>query len=75
MERALIVVHRLAASGGRRVSVHRGGRAEILGLAHSDHDLIAFLEAAGLSSPAELLDNPGWVEWRGGRPHEWGSAP
>ncbi|MFJ2262998.1 hypothetical protein ACIOKD_32630 [Streptomyces sp. NPDC087844] len=75
MARALIVVHRPAVSGGRRVSVHRDGRAEILGLAHSDNDLIVFLEAAGLSSPAELLDDPGWVEWRGGRPHEWGSAP
>ncbi|MFJ8934826.1 hypothetical protein ACIRL0_03800 [Streptomyces sp. NPDC102365] len=75
MQRPLIVVHRPAASGGRRVSVHRDGRAEILGLAHSDQDLIALLAAAGLSSPAELLDDPGWVEWRGGRPHEWGSAP
>jgi len=70
----MIVVHRPSAGGGRRVSVHRDGRAEILGLAHSDHDLIVFLEAAGLTYPAELLDDPNWVEWRGGHPHEWGSA-
>lgn len=31
------------ASGGQRVSVHRQGRDEILGLAHSDRDLVAFL--------------------------------
>ncbi|MEU5700710.1 hypothetical protein [Streptomyces aurantiacus] len=75
MEHAMIVVHRPSAGGGRRVSVHRDGRAEILGLAHSDHDLIVFLEAAGLSYPAELLDDPSWVEWRGGGPHEWGATP
>ncbi|MFS8198032.1 hypothetical protein ACLVWQ_05035 [Streptomyces sp. CWNU-52B] len=75
MGNAMIVVHRPSAGGGRRVSVHRDGRAEILGLAHSDHDLIVFLEAAGLSYPAELLDDPGWVEWRGGRPHEWDATP
>ncbi|NGO11139.1 hypothetical protein G5C60_26945 [Streptomyces sp. HC44] len=67
----MIVVHRPSESGGRRVSVRRDGQDEILGLAHSDHDLVVFLEAAGLPDADELLDNPHWVEWRGGRPHEW----
>jgi hypothetical protein len=39
--RAPIVVHRPSPTGGRRVSMRRGGRDEILGLAHSDHDLAA----------------------------------
>jgi hypothetical protein len=71
---SLIVVHRPSSSGGRRVSVRRGGRDVDLGLAHSDHDLIVFLEAAGLLDPDEILDDPGRVEWRGGPPHEWGTA-
>ncbi|MFF1443450.1 hypothetical protein [Streptomyces sp. NPDC058295] len=74
MESALIVVHRPSERGGRRVSVNRGGQDEILGLAHSDHDLVVFLEAAGLSDPDELLDDPGRVEWRGGRPRQWDAA-
>jgi hypothetical protein len=74
VESALIVVHRPSKSGGRRVSVRRGGQDKILGLAHSDHDLVVFLEGAGLSDPDELLDDPHWVEWRGGRPHQWDAA-
>ncbi|MGW7041457.1 hypothetical protein ACWGDT_01795 [Streptomyces avermitilis] len=31
--------------------------------------------AAGLSEPDELLDDPGGVEWRGGRPLQWGAPP
>lgn len=54
--------------------MRRGGRDVDLGLAHSDHDLIVFLEAAGLLDPDEILDDPGRVEWRGGPPHEWGTA-
>ncbi|MEU1042118.1 hypothetical protein ACFYP4_15455 [Streptomyces sp. NPDC005551] len=74
MANAMIVVHRPSRSGGRRVSVHRDGRDEDLGLAHSDHDLIVFLEAAGLPDPDDLLDDPGRVEWRGGPPHRWDAA-
>ncbi|MFF4918897.1 hypothetical protein [Streptomyces tendae] len=40
MSRAPIVVHRPSVSGGRRVSVHRHSRDEILGTAYSDHDLV-----------------------------------
>jgi len=52
----------------------RHGRDEILGLAHSDHDLVVFLEAAGVSDPDKVLDDPRWVEWRGGRPHQRNAA-
>lgn len=44
-----IVVHQPSQTGIRRVTVHRHGRDEILGLAHSDYDLILFLEAMGRS--------------------------
>ncbi|GGX23216.1 MULTISPECIES: hypothetical protein [Streptomyces] len=71
---APIVVHRPSASGGRRVSLHRHGRDEILGLAYSDHDLAVFLEAAGVLDPDAIMDNPLWVEWRGGRAHQWDAA-
>lgn len=67
---APIVVHRPGASGGRRVTVHRDGRDEILGLAHSDHDLVVFLEGAGVIDPETILDDPQWVEWRG-EPHQF----
>ncbi|MFJ9434875.1 hypothetical protein ACIRQY_35280 [Streptomyces sp. NPDC101490] len=71
---APITVHRPSPSGGRRVSVHRAGRDEILGLAHSDHDLAVFLEAAGVLDPESVIDDPSWVEWRGGRAHVWNAA-
>ncbi len=75
MTRAPIVVHRPSPSGGRRVSVHRHGQDEILGTAYSDHDLIVFLEGAGIADPADVLDLPDWVEWRDGGPHDFSAAP
>ncbi|MGA4863695.1 hypothetical protein ACPB9J_13730 [Streptomyces lavendulocolor] len=74
MGSAPVVVHRPSQSGGRRVTLHRHGRDEILSLAHSDHDLVVFLEAAGVIDPDRVLDDPRWVEWRGGRPHQWSAA-
>ncbi|MEV6161999.1 hypothetical protein AB0L71_08740 [Streptomyces sp. NPDC052052] len=71
MGSAPITVHRPLASGGRRVTVHRRGRDEMLGLAQSDRDLVVFLEAAGVLDPETVLDDPRWVEWRGGRAHQW----
>lgn len=64
---APIVVHPPSATGGRRVTA----RGEILGLAHSDHDLVVFLAAAGLPEAEEVLDDPAWVEWRGGMAHDY----
>jgi hypothetical protein len=63
-------VHRPSETGGRRVTV----RDRIIGLAHSDHDLVVFLEGAGLDDPEGVLDDPMWVEWRGGRAHEWNTG-
>jgi hypothetical protein len=38
--------------------VHSHGRDEILGTAHSGHDLVVFLEAAGIDDPDTMLDDP-----------------
>lgn len=64
---APIVVHRISASGGRRVTV----RDQIMGLAHSDEDLLEFLRQAGLPDAADLLDDATWIEWVGDRRHEY----
>ncbi|MGW6215807.1 hypothetical protein [Streptomyces sp. NPDC055109] len=72
---ALIVVGESARAGGRRVSVMRRGREEFLGTAFSDHDVIVFLQGAGLSDPEEVLDDARWIQWYGGRgwnPHAGG---
>ncbi|MET9895634.1 hypothetical protein ABZZ47_36640 [Streptomyces sp. NPDC006465] len=69
-----IVVHAPSRTGGRRVTVHSHGRDEILGTAYSDHDMVVFLEAAGIDDPEGILDDPRWIEWRGGRAHQWSSA-
>lgn len=70
MDAAPIVVHRPSATGGRRVTV----RGEILGLAYDDEDLLEFLRRAGLPDAVLMLDDPAWVEWRGGRAHQWDAA-
>ncbi|MFD5074963.1 hypothetical protein [Streptomyces sp. NPDC058371] len=65
-----IVVHRPLPTGGRPVVV----RSEIAGLAHSDQDVVAFIRRAGLAFGEDVLDDPVWVEWRGGRAHEYGAG-
>ncbi|GAA3480656.1 hypothetical protein [Streptomyces yanii] len=67
---APIVVHRTAGAGGRRVTI----RARTAGLARSDADVVEFLRRAGLPDADDVLDDPRWVEWQGGRPHEYGAA-
>ncbi|MFD4475979.1 hypothetical protein ACFWPU_07670 [Streptomyces sp. NPDC058471] len=67
---APIVVQPPSRTGGRRVTV--GG--QILGLAHSDADVIEFLRRAGLPDAEGLLDDPVWVMWRGGRAHQYEAA-
>lgn len=72
---APIIVHRVSPSGGRRVTVQRQGQeVGYLGIAHSDHDLEVFLGAAGVLDPESILDDPRWVEWRGGHAHEYEAA-
>ncbi|MFH8255257.1 MULTISPECIES: hypothetical protein [Streptomyces] len=70
MTGAPIVVHRPSPTGGRRVTVG----AEILGLAHSDRDITEFLRRAGLPNSEDLLDDPRWIEWRGGGAHLYEAA-
>ncbi|MET9474311.1 hypothetical protein ACFYWN_00235 [Streptomyces sp. NPDC002917] len=67
---APIVIHRPAGTGGRRVTI----RAQVAGLARSDHDVIEFLRRAGLPDAGDVLDDPQWVQWQGGSPHEYGAA-
>ena len=67
---APIVVHRPSPTGGRRVTA----AGEILGLAYDDHDLVEFLRRAGLPDADAMLDDPTWVEWRGGRAHQYEAA-
>ncbi|GHE98418.1 hypothetical protein GCM10017776_14270 [Streptomyces griseoluteus] len=54
--------------------MHTNDRNEILGTAYSDHDLVVFLEGTGVVKPDALLDDPQWVEWRGGHAHEFPAA-
>ncbi|GAB2462853.1 hypothetical protein [Streptomyces incanus] len=46
--------------------MHSRGQDEILGTAYSDHALVVFLKGAGVAEPEAILDDPQWVEWRGG---------
>ncbi|WP_327421803.1 hypothetical protein OG763_14800 [Streptomyces sp. NBC_01230] len=65
-----IVVHRLSLTGGRRVTIN----GQIVGLAHTDNDLVEFLRRAGLDDAWDLLDDAHWIEWRGGRAHRYEAA-
>ncbi|MGW7466897.1 hypothetical protein ACWGJT_19860 [Streptomyces xantholiticus] len=62
-----IVVHRISASGGRRVIV----RGRIMGLAHSDGDVLELVARAGITGGPDLLADPTLVQWAGGRPHQY----
>lgn len=70
MDQAPIVMHPPSRTGGRRVTA----RGQILGLAHSDHDVVEFLRRAGLGNAEPLLDDPAWVKWQGGRAHHYEAA-
>ncbi|MFJ8677339.1 hypothetical protein [Streptomyces sp. NPDC093589] len=66
---ARIVIHPPADTGpGRRVYID----GTTLGVARSDMDTVEFLRRAGLPDAEPLLDDPEWVEWRGGQPHDYG---
>lgn len=67
---APIVIHRPSPTGGRRVTI----QGQIAGLAHDDQDVIEFLRRAGLPDADDLLDQGDWVEWRGGRAHQYAAA-
>ncbi|MCX4849870.1 hypothetical protein [Streptomyces sp. NBC_00893] len=65
-----IVVHGLSRTGGRRVAI----KGKVVGLARNDSDLVEFLRRAGLEDAWELVDDPHWIEWRGGRAHRYEAA-
>lgn len=67
---APIVIHRPSPTGGRRVTI----QGQIAGLAYTDGDVVEFLRRAGLPDAAGLLDQADWVEWRGGRAHQYVAA-
>lgn len=70
MESAPILVHRISPSGGRRVVIRVRGIDTVLGVAHSDRDLIEFLRRIDLPDPDELvLGDSEVIAWQGGRPH------
>lgn len=71
MATAPVIIHAPAASGGRLVTIHIHDYPRRLGLAHSDHDVVVFLAAAGLPDPEQALDDPAVVEWQGAAPHEY----
>ncbi|MFJ9340502.1 hypothetical protein ACIRP0_14560 [Streptomyces sp. NPDC101733] len=77
MEHAPIVVHRISPTGGRRVSLRLRDRESILGVAHTDADVIEFLRRAEVPDPDELVlgsDSP-LVEWQGDAPHAYEAEP
>ncbi|MFJ5817373.1 hypothetical protein ACIQGT_26265 [Streptomyces sp. NPDC093108] len=74
MTSAPITVHQPAGTGGRRVTARTHGHDEFLGTAFSDHDLVVFLEAAGIPDADTVLDDPRFIEWRGGHAHEWNAS-
>ncbi|MFD5027030.1 hypothetical protein [Streptomyces sp. NPDC058373] len=67
---APIVLHAPRGSGGRRMTI----RGEIIGVAYSDADVVEFLRQSGLPDGERLLDDPGWVEWRGGPAHDYAAG-
>lgn len=70
MEHAPILVHRISPSGGRRVTIRVHGIDTVLGLAHSDADLIEFLRRIEVPDPDDLvLGDSEVIAWQGGRPH------
>ncbi|MEU6113248.1 hypothetical protein ABZ840_01550 [Streptomyces sp. NPDC047117] len=68
MSTTRIVIQPPSPAGGRHVHVD----GENLGLAQSDMDVVEFLRRSGLPDAEPLLDDPAWVEWRGGPPHDYG---
>ncbi|MFF0052196.1 hypothetical protein [Streptomyces sp. NPDC005498] len=47
---------------------------ELAGLVADDDELIELLRVAGIYDAEHCLDDPHWIEWRGGRPHRYEPA-
>ncbi|WP_411088326.1 hypothetical protein [Streptomyces sp. 061-3] len=67
---APIVVHGLSPTGLRVVTIND----QLAGLVADDHELIDLLRLAGFYDAEHCLDDPHWIEWRGGRPHRYEEA-
>ncbi|MGC5342644.1 hypothetical protein ACPXCE_19855 [Streptomyces sp. DT24] len=69
---ARIIVHPPDEQGGRRVRYDR----LLVGIAYRPSDLVEFLRKAGALRPEDIrLDDDRLVEWRGGGPELWATAP
>ncbi|MGY4917475.1 hypothetical protein ACWD9K_20025 [Streptomyces sp. 900116325] len=44
---------------------------EVAGFVHDDQGLIELLQRAGARNAERCLDDPHWIEWRGGWPHRY----
>ncbi|MEV6950663.1 hypothetical protein [Streptomyces sp. NPDC051183] len=73
MEHAPIVVHRISASGGRRVTIRVQGTETSLGVAHSDADVIEFLRRIEVPEPDEVAlgGESALIEWQGDAAHQY----
>jgi hypothetical protein len=71
-DRAHIVVHPVAPTGGRRVVAHVHGTDSILGTAYGPADVAEFLRRIGVEDAEDVVaaDGP-LVEWRGGDRTVW----
>lgn len=68
--KAPIIVHFVAPDGGRVVTI----KDEVAGFVYDDRDLIELLRRAGVHHAERWLDDPQWIEWRGGWPHRYEAA-
>lgn len=70
MEHAPILVHRISPTGGRRVVIRIHGVDTVLGVAHSDRDLVEFLRRIEIPDAEELVHGDSEIiAWQGGKPH------
>ncbi|MFJ8163835.1 hypothetical protein ACIRBY_23310 [Streptomyces sp. NPDC096136] len=75
-DRARIVVHPPAPTGGRRVVAHIHAEDSILGTAYTLADVAEFLRRIGVDDPdAVLAAGDPLMEWRGGGPEVWAASP
>ncbi|MGW2560900.1 hypothetical protein ACWCXB_16970 [Streptomyces sp. NPDC001514] len=66
-----VIVHPLAPSGGRRVTIH----GKTVGTAYDLFDVLEFLRRANLPEADTAVDDPELIEWRGGGPEAWADSP
>ncbi|AGJ52557.1 hypothetical protein ACN6LF_005475 [[Kitasatospora] papulosa] len=64
--------HHSTPSPGRKPK--SGGHGWLMVVCCLDQDVVESLRRAGLPDAERLLDQPDWVEWRGGRAHTYAAA-